>query len=318
MSTTCALCERSDWLDVGICSACAGTTALELVFLAPSPLARDAARAERQLRDVLGSQLEQHSLSEVARGQQPLALLPRALAQRAARRLESGGLQAHVLSRNSLYRALPVGFAVMVLAVLIVGVVGAMRGMPVLLTASPLVAATLLFSAHWHLRTPLLTAPASSALLPESARAPLADALAQLDDARARELLHDIARMGEATFTALPASFRTASLGESVIELLREAGPLAREAAHLREIATELGVRDGERHAAEAQAIDDAANARFALLEDVLALLGRLAREGARSDEEVARLVQLVREESARHIEAENAVAALLNAAPSA
>jgi hypothetical protein len=315
MSTTCAVCERGDWLDVGICTACAGTAGLEFVFIAPRARQRDPAEAERQLRDIVGSPLDQHSVSEVSRGRQPLALLPRTFAHRAARRLESAGLAARVLPRSALHRALPLGFAVMLLAIVIVGVIGGMRGVPVLLTASPLVAATLLFSAHWHLRTPLLATPPSSALLPEPARVSLADALAQLDDARTCELLRDIARMGEATFTALPEAFRTAALGESVIELLREAGPLAREAAHLREIATELGVRDGARNEAEAQQIDDAANARFALLEDVLALLGRLAREGARSDAEVARLLQLVREESARRIEAESVVATLLNTA---
>jgi hypothetical protein len=318
MSTTCALCDRGDWLDVGICAACAGTAGLEFVFIAPRALARDPAGAEQQLRDVLGSQLDQHSVSEVSRGRQPLALLPRALAQRATRILEGAGLHARVLPRNALHRAVPPSFAVMLVAVLIVGVIGGMRGVPVLLTASPFIAATLLLSAYWHLRTPLLLAPVSSALLPEAARASLADALARLDDARARELLLDIARMGEATFTALPEAFRTAALGESVIELLAEAGPLAREAAHLREVATELGVRDDERNAVEAHQIDIAANARFALLEDVLALLGRLARDGARSDEEVVRLLQLVRDESARRIEAEGDVAALLNATPAA
>jgi hypothetical protein len=316
MSTTCALCERSDWLDVGICAACAGSDRLEFVFLAPRPRERHAAGSEQELRDVVGSPLDRHSVTEVSRGRQPLALLPHALAQRAARRLESAGFGVRVLSRNVLHRAVPLSFAVMLLAIVVVGAIGGMRGMPVLLTASPLVASALLLAAHWHLRTPLLATPSSRALLPEPARVPLADALARLDDARTRELLRDIARMGEATFAALPESFRTAALGESVIDLLREAGPLAREAAHLREIATELGVREGKRHAVEAQRIDDAANARFALLEDVLALLGRLARDGARSDEEVARLLQLVREESARRIEAEGIVAALLDGAP--
>lgn len=318
MSTTCALCERSDWLDVGICGACAGTAARAYVFITPRAVAADPAGAEQQLRGVVGSPLDQHSVSEVSRGRQALALLPRPLAQRAARMLEGAGLHARVLPPNALHRALPIGFAVMLLAVLVVGMIGGMGGVPVLLTASPLVAATLLFSAYWHLRSPLLATPPSSALLPEPARAALADALARLDNARARELLRDIAGMGEATFTALPEPFRAAALGEAVIELLREAGPLAREAAHLRDIATELGVRDGERNAAEAQRIDDAANARFALLEDVLALLGRLARDGARSTEEVARLLQLVRDEAARRIEAEAVVAALLNSAPAA
>ena len=316
MSTTCALCERSDWLDVGICPSCAGTVSLEFVFLGSHPAARDATGAEERLREVFGSALEGQSLREVARGRQPLALLPRTLAQCAARRIESAGLHARVLPRSALHRALPLSFAVMLLAVVLVGMIGGMRGVPALFTASPLVAATLLFGAQWHLRRPLLAAPGSSALLPEAARGSLADALAQLDDPRTRALLRDIARMGEATFAALPEAFRTAALGESVVELLREAGPLAREAAHLREIATELGVRDGERTATEAQQVDDAANARFALLEDVLALLGRLAREGARSTEEVAGLLQLVREEAARRMDAESTVAALLSSAP--
>jgi hypothetical protein len=314
MSTRCALCDRADWLDTGICAACAGGATRAYVFFDARATDRDV--AEQQMRDLLGSQLDGQSVSEASRGRQPLALLPQALALRAAHILERAGLNARVLLPNALHRALPIDFAVMLFAVVMVGVLGAMRGVTVLATASPLVAATLLLAAYWQLRTPLLGAPITSALLPEPARASLADALARLDDPRARELLLTIARTGEAAFTALPAAFRTAALGESVIELLGESGPLAREAAHLSEIATELRAHSDERNAAGAQQIADAARARFALLEDVLALLGRLARDGARSDEEVARLLQLVRDESARRIDAEHAVATLLEPAP--
>jgi hypothetical protein len=221
-----------------------------------------------------------------------------------------------VLSLDKVEHALPASFVFMIVTMAGVGLAGAMNGFPLLLTTSLVVALVLVLFARAQLRSPVLNPPASSALLPETARAPLATALAQLDDERARTLLLDIARTGEATFASLPDAFRTAALGESVIDLLCEAGPLALEAAHLRAIATEVGVRADTRHAAEAQQIDDAANARFALLEDVLALLGRIARDGARSDEEVVRLLQLVREEATRRVEAENIVSALLQTPP--
>jgi hypothetical protein len=314
MSTTCVLCNRVDWLDVGICTACAGS-GREFVFLTRRSA---SAGCELELRDVLGAHIDELPLQDVLRGRQPLTVLSPAAAARAALTLERGGLSARVLSRHALHRALPPSFVVMLSAVLLIGYVGAVRSAPVFLLASACVAATLLLAAFRQLRTPALVVAESTALLPAEVRGSLADALAQLDDARARELLRDIARLGEATFTALPAAFRTAALGASVIELLGLAGPLAREAAQLRDIATELGVRDGARHAAEAQQIDDAANARYALLEDVLAVLGRLAREGTRSDDDVVRVLRLVRDESARRVEAESVVANLLKTTPAA
>jgi hypothetical protein len=282
------------------------------VFLSAVPQ-RARADADRNLRGVIGSDVSHQELSEVTLGRQPLAFLPRALAQRAAGVLENVGLRARVVPKNALHRALPMNFVVMVVAVLLVGSYAGLRGAPLFLPASPLLAAALLFAANLQLGKPLLATPASTALLPEHVRESLADALADLRDERARTLLLDIARTGEATFSALPEAFRTAALGESVVELLSEAGPLAREAAHLREIATELGVRSEQQTAVEGQQIDEAANARYALLENVLALLGRVAREGAQSHEEVSQLVQQVREESSRRVEAENAVSALLS-----
>jgi hypothetical protein len=308
MSTACVLCDRPDWLDVGICTACAGS-GREFVFLTPRV---SAAGHELELRDVVGTPIDGSPLQEVLRGRQPLVAVSHAAARRAVRALERRGLSARVLPRNALHRALPPSFAVMVSAILLIGYLGAARSAPVFLVASGCVAGILLFAAFRQLRTPALATSESTALLPAAVRSSLADALAQLDDGRAHLLLRDIARMGEATFTALPPAFRTAALGESVVELLAAAGPLAVEAAHLREIATELGVRAGERHVAEAQRLDDAANARFALLDDVLAVLGRLAREGTRSDDDVVRLLRLVREETTRRIEAESIVAHLL------
>jgi hypothetical protein len=45
-------------------------------------------------------------------------------------------------------------------------------------------------------------------------------------------------------------------------------------------------------------------------------MLSRLARDGARADDELSRLLQLVREEAAHRIDAEEVVAALLHGQP--
>ena len=315
MSAPCALCEREDWLDVGICAACAGDDRGELVFLAPMTSTTNQHATERTLRELIGAPLERRYTSEVVRGRQPLVLLPSALARRAVHTLDDAGMRARLVPRAAAYRALPLSFAIMVFAILMVGSIGALRGLPLLLSASAFMAALLLMLAFRALRTPLVSVGTSSALLPVAARRALVDTLAELDDADARALLIDIARTGEATFAALPDAFRAAGLGTAVVELLCEAGPLAREAAHLRAIAQELDAREA-RHAEETRQVADAATARFALLEDVLALLSRLARDGARSDEEVVRLLQQVRAEAARRVEAENVVSALLQEAP--
>lgn len=102
----------------------------------------------------------------------------------------------------------------------------------------------------------------------------------------------------------------------SDVDLLLVLADRATGADRQRILASRLDAWSNDRNADEVQRILGAADARFSLLEDVLALLSRLARDGARADDELSRLLQLVREEAAHRIDAEEVVAALLHGQP--
>jgi hypothetical protein len=270
----------------------------------------------RNLRELLNAPRTHHDFAETARGRKPLAIVPAAWTGPALRKLEVAGLQGRVLRFHEWPRALPTSFVMMAVAVLVVGILAGLRVAPMLVWASPLAALLLLFGAAMQLTHPLLAPPSSPSVLPRSVRAALADSLAILSEGRARSLLLDIARLGESTFASLSPAFRSASLGGSVLELLSEAGPLALEAAQLEIIANDLKHLTEPAAVVEHQRTSAAVQAHFALLEHVVALLGRIAREGADSHAEVGELVQRVRAEAAQRLEAEKLVAALLEGTP--
>jgi hypothetical protein len=270
----------------------------------------------RSLRELLSAPQTHGDFAETARGRKPLAIVPAALTVPVMRRMEGAGLQARVLPFSQWPRALPASFVLMAVAVLLVGLITGLRAVPMLVWASPLVALLLLVGAAIQLTRPLLGGPSTRSVLPDSVRTALAESLAILVEGRARTLLLDIARLGESTFATMSPAFRNASLGESVLELLTEAGPLALEAAQLEVIANDLKGLSGTVAAAEYQRSSAAVRAHFTLLEHVIALLGRIVRAGAESHAEVSELVQRVRAEAAHRLEAEKMVAALLESAP--
>ena len=316
MSTTCVLCGNADWVGVGVCSPCSGQRERNLVFVAQQPTAMGRADVVRSLREFLSAPRAHADFAEAALGRRPLAIVPAATSAQALRTLEAAGLHVRMLPFGAWPRALPVSFVAMALAILLVGMFAGIRAIPMLLWASPIVAGLLLFGAAVQLTRPLIGVQTSPSVLPPNVRAVLAESLAILGEGRARTLLLDIARLGESTYASLPPAFRTASLGESVLELLTEAGPLALEAAQLENIANDLQHLTGAAPVAEFPRSSAAAQAHFDLLEHVIALLGRIAREGAESHAEVSELVQRVRAEAAQRLEAEKMVASLLEGAP--
>jgi hypothetical protein len=316
MSATCVLCGSQDWVGTGMCSPCAGHLDRRLVFVAPQPTAMGHADVIRNLRELLNAPRTHDDFVETARGRKPLAIVPAALTGPALRKLEGAGLQGRVLRFHEWPRALPPSFVLMAVAVLVVGILAGLRGVPMLVWASPLAAVLLLFGAAMQLTRPLLAPPVAPSVLPRAVRAALAESLAILSEGRARSLLLDIARLGESTFVSLSPAFRSASLGESVLELLSEAGPLALEAAQLEIIANDLKQLAGGPAVTEYQRASAAVQDHFALLEHVIALLGRIAREGADSHGEMSELVQRVRAEAAHRLAAEQMVASLLENHP--
>jgi hypothetical protein len=131
---------------------------------------------------------------------------------------------------------------------------------------------------------------------------------------RARVL--ELARVGEATYASLPLPFRTSALGESVVALLDEVGPLGLETARLGVIAEARGGRPvGDTDAARVRAAHEK---RLHLLGQTVDVLTRIARHGAESDEavvvEASALLGEVRAEAEHRILAEADVEALLDA----
>jgi hypothetical protein len=263
----------------------------------------------RHLREFLNLPRAEIDLLEAARGRKPVAVIPSALATSALRSLEDAGVHARALRYSAWPRALPANFGVMIGAVLLMGMLAGLRGAPMLLWVSPVIALLLMVGAAAQMTQPLLPTARSRATLPQAVRASIADSLATLQNGHVRRALLDIASVGESTFASLSPAFRRAPLGESVLELLREAGPLAAETAQLEQIALELAPRPGSDAAAEFNRLSDAVSARTELLEHVIALLGRIAREGADSHGEVGELVQRVRAEAGYRAEAEKIVA---------
>jgi hypothetical protein len=137
--------------------------------------------------------------------------------------------------------------------------------------------------------------------------------LAKVPEGSVRDHVVELARVGEATYASLPLPFRASALGEAVVSLLDEVGPLGLETARLEEIAEGRGGRPGNMDGARLRA---ALEKRHRLLEQTVDVLTRIARHGAESDEaavvEASALLGEVRAEAERRVLAEAEVEALL------
>jgi hypothetical protein len=316
---TCALCGAGDLFGTGVCASCADDGQdRTLLFLQPSRDLRRRVETAARVRDWAGSVRYDMSLEDVLKGRRPMAQLPRPLALHAARVLAEHGIAARALGVDQWYRALPLTFIMMVMAVVAMGSLAGARAAPLLLLASPLAATLLVWAAALHMRRPMRMEVASRSTLPAHTRARLASALADVAPGRVRELLLEIARVGEATYASLPEPYRASSLGAAVVDLVNETGALALETERLGTIAGQLALALDENRAQSAAQLNVARGVRLALLEQTAAVLARIAREGARSENtaasEAGQLLQRVRAESTRIIEAQATVGELLTA----
>ncbi len=314
----CALCGATDLFGTGVCASCADDGKdSTLLFLLPSTELRQRIEMAARVRDWAGSVRYDMAMEEVLNGRRPMAQLPRPLALHAARVLTEHGISARALAVEQWYRALPVAFIVMVLAVASVGALAGAQAAPMLLFASPLAATLLVWAAALKMRRPIRMQIASRAMLPAHARAALATALAEITRGRVRDVLLEIARVGEATYASLPESLRRAELGQAVVDLVAETGPLALETERLSTIAGQLAYALDENRAQSSAQLNVARGVRIALLEQTAAVLARIAREGARADDSAANeaglLLQRVRAESTRAIEAQSTVNQIAN-----
>jgi hypothetical protein len=206
----------------------------------------------------------------------------------------------------------------MLILVALVGAYAGARAAPLLLYLSPAAATLLMLGAALQMRRPVRPQMASQASLPAPTRSALASAVAQIHQGRLRELVLEVARVGEATYGSLPDSFRESTLGASVLELVAETGALALETERISAIAYQLEQSSDEQRAASAAQLRVAVGARLALLEQIASVLARIARQGAASEDaaaaEAGALLERVRAEATRKVEAETEVSRLLSA----
>ncbi|MGH8435641.1 MAG: hypothetical protein ACRERX_14455 [Pseudomonas sp.] len=318
---SCALCGQSDLIGAGVCASCAddgrsGT----LLFLLPS---RDLGKREdiaTRLRHWAGPQTQLREVREALKGRQPVARLPEPLAVRAAAMLAEHGIGARAIAVDQWYRALPANFVLMLILVALLGAYAGAKTSTVLLFLSPPTATLLMLGAALQLRRPIRPQTVSHSSLPAATRSALAGALAQLHAGRVRELVLEVARVGEATYRSLPDSFRDSNLGPAVLDLMTETGALALETERLGAIAFQLEQGSDEPRGAGAAQLRVAVSSRVALLEQIAAVLARIARQGASSEDaaaaEAGALLDRVRAESNRKVEAETEVGRLLSVQP--
>jgi hypothetical protein len=294
MSTTpCAVCGGEDIFTTGVCTACAddgGPRAL--LFLNPVDAGNQGSVSQR-LRGWGGGRARSSALAEVIKGRQPLARVPQTIARPALGSLAAQGISARALGAERWYRALPASFVLMVICVVAAGALAGTQGVPALQMLSAAVALTLLWGARLQLRRPLLGVPRSVAVLPSDTRGVLAASLAKLPPGRVQTLVLDLARVGEATYASLPLSLRSSALGESVIALVNEVGPLGLETARLQVIEQTRRGRPGKSPDADLRA---ACEERLQLLEQTVDVLTRIARQGAESGDAAAVEIDAERE----------------------
>jgi hypothetical protein len=312
----CAICGAEDRFSVGVCVGCAADGRDQRLLIVQPPAEPGAfATVETALRVWLGSADTGDAVKATARGRRIIAVIPAALAGRAAHNLAAAGVPNRVLLAADWYRALPPHFALMLAAIAVAGGLAGIRAASLMLWGTPLLMTLLLLAAWQQLRTPLLRFARTEPVLPIAARTALARALVQLPAGTPRELLLDLARAAEHTYAALPEAFRANALGDSVVELVLEAGSLSVETSRLQAVGNELQTTIAGEQRATSESLEAAVQARIALLGQALVTLGRIARDSADSTQrtsEMQQLIEQLRREQHWRGEGEDAVETLL------
>jgi hypothetical protein len=288
----CAICGAEDRFKVGVCASCASDGHNWRLLLVQPPIDHSArATVSACLREWLGIAGIDNAVEETARGRRMIAMIPAPIAGRAAEDLAEAGIPNRLLRTEEWYRALPPHFALMIAAIAVTGGLAGLQVFSFMMWGTPLLITLLLVAAWQQLRTPLVRFARTQPTLPAKARASLATALVQLPVGPVREVLLDLARVAEHTHAALPEAFREHSLGQSVVELVVEAGSLSLETCRLQAVSKQLH-HHSERGTRES--LDTAVKSRITLLGQALSTLGRIARDASDSPERTSEMKQLI------------------------
>ena len=229
----CVLCSGPDPLGLGLCPACGGDGAPSdsLVYL-HRPSSRQA-RADAESRLATALPAVAVAVSPAIRGERPLFRASSAGAERIVEVLGQWDLQARAVPVRSALTAVPVGFFVMLVAVLIAGTAAGITAAPSLRWITPIFAGLLLVSAGRTAATPLVASRARPPELPEEVARPLLSTLAELPPGTARDLLADLTWMGNSLYTRLRRSGDSRNSAAVLGELLVASGSAASDLALL-------------------------------------------------------------------------------------
>jgi predicted Ser/Thr protein kinase len=310
----CVLCNGPDPLGLGLCPACGGDgePADSLVFLQRSS-GREARAGETRLVSVLPAVAD--DAGAAIRGERPLFRASIGGAERIVEVLARRDLPGRVVPVKSAMSALPVGFFVMLSAVLIAGTAAGIDAAPSLRWITPVFVGLLLVSALRTAATPVLSSRAPAVELPDDVARPLLSTLAELPAGTARDLLADLTRMGYGLYAGLRRSGDSRNSGAVLGELLVASASAASDLALLD---ANLGrfERQRERLAARPSGSMDALarceRARDALVQRLLEamtvlgqLQGQTADLGAEESELSSSIAELRAEAKARAAAAE-------------
>jgi predicted Ser/Thr protein kinase len=228
----CVLCNGLDPLGLGLCPACGGDggAADSLVYLRRPPN-REARAVESRLVSALPAVAAD---AEVAiRGARPLFRASMGGAERIIEVLARRDLPARAVPVRSAVSALPVGFFLMLSAVLIVGTAAGIDAAPSLRWITPIFAGLLLVGALQTAVTPVVSPRTHAVELPDEVARPLLSTLAELPPGTARDLLADLTRMGDGLYARLQRSGDSRNSGAVLGELLVASASAASDLALL-------------------------------------------------------------------------------------
>ena len=233
-SASCALCNRPDTLDLGVCLNCASRTGDGLVFVRQSIRRAERVRVAEHLHGILPPGVEWEAFNLAAKGYLPLASVPLRAAQQVLGAFAQRGMPAQLTPKRWGVAPIPPGLGLLLLSVVMVGALVGLLSGQVLFFGSPLYAGLLWVLAQLHLRRPAACGSKSDTWLPSAVEERLVTALMSLPAGTPRTLLSDTVRLGRLLWERAEVT-GDIDIVEDTSELLALAADAATDLARLEE-----------------------------------------------------------------------------------
>jgi hypothetical protein len=302
----CLACGAPEPFGRTLCPRCAPPSLRAdswLVAQAP-PLEQPAVAA--RIAALLRLPASDESAVEAASGRRVLARVPRSVAERAARQLQSRGIPTRVVSSAGDWRLVPSPLVLLTAAIAAVGTVAGATVHPPLLLTTPAIAGLLLALGHRAVARPLLVASERRETLPPALAAEVSATLSHLPDGDGRLLLADLVRLGRGLFAARsPSAVPARELLAGACRVARELGQIEGALSRLAEQRPALA-RVPESWVANVSRLEAMRDALLQHMLDAVSALGSAITEAVRPDADVAEALSV----TSREIEDELALQA--------